>query len=831
VTWATWPRPLGLLLDFYGLSGPPVNPPLPDKSSIVVLPFTNMSGDPEQEYFSDGITEELTSDLARIPELFVIARNSAFTYKGRAANVADVGRELGVLYVVEGSVRRSVDRVRVTAQLIDATTGFHLWSEQYDRDLADIFEVQSEISRAILVALSVEIQDATVDALARRSTRDLMAHDLFLRARSHLARFTREDNLEARRLCKRAVERDSSFALALAMIGATYSLEYSNQWNLDATLLERAEDWARRALELDPTTAMAHMTLSGVHLARGRLDEALAAAESAEALAANDDGPQLMLALVLARQGRLVAALGSLDRASRLDPRGTSLTRVVNAGVNLAAGRTQMAVELLERERAANSDTINARVPLAAIYEGEGRHDEAREVVREILRVNPNLTVEAVIQAMALTAAMAPEFKENLSKAWLPDKGPATQDFTVPGFGGAPAIAVLAFDNLSGDPEQEYFADGIAEDLITRLSSWREFPVIARNSSFTYKGQAVNVEQVGRELGARYVVEGSVRRAGGQVRISAQLIDATTGHHVWAEKYDRELEDIFAVQDEITESIVMSMRPELRRTEWERAVRRPPRDLRAYDLTQRGWWYIAKRTADDNLRARSLFEEAIEQDPFYAEAWSCLALTHGSDVLQQWTNSPARSISEQQRAARRSVSLDPQWAVGYVSLAVAYSWTGHRDEAVASAERAIELDPSMSGAYRILGFLIAAAGRPDDGIAKIETGMRLSPRDPQMWQSFQLSAVAHLLAARFAEAVDAAQRSLQYAPDRHNTRALLAISYAHLGKIDEAQSELREVLRLQPDYSLTGVRQIFAGMDEEFVERLVAGLHKAGLKE
>jgi adenylate cyclase len=336
---------------------------------------------------------------------------------------------------------------------------------------------------------------------------------------------------------------------------------------------------------------------------------------------------------------------------------------------------------------------------------------------------------------------------------------------------------------------------------------------------------------VSRELGVRYVVEGSVRKVGDRVRISAQLIDATTGHHVWAETYDRELRDIFAVQDEITDSIVMAMRPELRRSERERAARREPRDLSAHDLTQRGMWHFGKDTEEDNLRARSLFEQAIERDPSSADAWSCLALSHARDVIKQWTNSPARSLSELQRAARRSVSLDPRWARGYLALAMAQYWAGQRGQAIVSAERGIELDPSMPGPYRILGLLLAFAGRPDEGIAKIETGTRLDPRNPWMWMDFQMLATAHLVAERFAEAVDAAQRSLQHNPDDHNTHALLAIGYAHLGRIEEARAAFREVLRLQPDYSLAGAKQVFAGADEEFVERLVAGLRRAGLKE
>jgi adenylate cyclase len=418
----SWPRPLGLLLDMAGLLGPPANPPLPDKPSLVVLPFTNMSDDPAQEYFSDGITEELTSDLARIPELFVIARNSAFVYKDRAVNVEDVGRELGVRYVVEGSVRRAADRVRITAQLIDATTGFHLWSEQYDRDLADVFEVQSEISQEILVALSVEIRDAALERIAHRSTRDLMAYDAFARGMSHYWSFTREGNSEARHLFERAIERDPGFAMARAFLGGTYLTEFASGWNLDAALIERCEEHAQRAIELDPAIPTGHALLTAVHVYRGRLDEAVAAAERAVALGPNVEPPHVMLALASAKQGRLLAALRSLDRAMRLNPRGTSLVWTLAGLVNQAAGRTERAVELLERVRAANSDMIGARIPLAALYEAEGRHAEAREVAREILRVNPHLTARTATELMPLLDPdSAREWADHLHRAGLPD--------------------------------------------------------------------------------------------------------------------------------------------------------------------------------------------------------------------------------------------------------------------------------------------------------------------------------------------------------------------------------------------------------------------------
>ncbi|MCH8890622.1 MAG: tetratricopeptide repeat protein [Myxococcales bacterium] len=418
--WASWPRPLGLVIDLAGVSGPPINPPLPDKPSIVVLPFANLSGDPEQEYFADGITEELTNDLAGVPELFVISRNSAFTYKGQPVKVRDVGRELGVRYVLEGTVRKVEGRVRITAQLIDATSGFHLWSERYDRELSDILALQSEISQQILVAMKVELHDAALERFARRSSRDLKAHDTLWRGIAHHQRFTREDNREARYLYERAIEQDPDFAVAYAFAGATYFIEYSFGWNLDPALLDRAAELARRALALDPSTVSGHVVLSLVHVSQGRLAEALVAAERAVELAPNVENTHLALGLVLARQGRFVAALQSVARAARLNPRAAAGDWVVVAYVNFAAGRPEQAVELWEQARAANTDMIVARIPLAALYESEGRHEVARLLAQEILRVNPDLTAESAAE-LALGWGFAPDDAiDHLRSAGLP---------------------------------------------------------------------------------------------------------------------------------------------------------------------------------------------------------------------------------------------------------------------------------------------------------------------------------------------------------------------------------------------------------------------------
>jgi adenylate cyclase len=266
---------------------PPENPPLPDKPSIVVLPFDNMSGDPEQEYFADGITEDLTTDLSRNLLLFVIARNSAFTYKGRAVRVEDVGRELGVRYALEGSVRKVGDHVRINAQLIDATSGLHLWSERYDRELKDIFGLQNEIVTAILDSVGVEIESEEFARAHRKPTDDLSAYDAFVRAISHMRRMTRVDLAEARRWAERAIELDPRYAEAHHALGITYRTEFMAGWDLDPRLLDRADEHLQRCLELDPSVPACQLGLATRDFQRGSVADAIRHAERAIELVPN----------------------------------------------------------------------------------------------------------------------------------------------------------------------------------------------------------------------------------------------------------------------------------------------------------------------------------------------------------------------------------------------------------------------------------------------------------------------------------------------------------------------------------------------------------------
>ena len=341
----------------------------------------------------------------------------------------------------------------------------------------------------------------------------------------------------------------------------------------------------------------------------------------------------------------------------------------------------------------------------------------------------------------------------------------------------------------------------------------------------------MDVKQVSRELGARYVVEGSVRKVGDRVRISLQLIDATTGHHVWAETYDRELQDIFELQDEITQAVVGSIHPALERSEMRRVVHEKPQRLDAWDFLQRGWWHMARHTKDDNAEARSFLQRAIDVDPQSARALVGIALTHNLDIMHQWSDSPERSVAELYRVARRAVELDDQDAYCHMVLGVAYSQLGEQDQSISTLELATQLDPGLADACRMLGIYLALAGRSDEAIANLEKSMRLSPQDLWVHECLYGMAVAHVAAGRYEEAENWAQRLRQRKPEYPPTYLILAVTYVRLDRMDEARSALEEALRLNPGWSLSGLKLALASADAALVEDTIDALRKAGLPE
>ncbi|MDP6704790.1 MAG: adenylate/guanylate cyclase domain-containing protein [Alphaproteobacteria bacterium] len=365
-----------------------------------------------------------------------------------------------------------------------------------------------------------------------------------------------------------------------------------------------------------------------------------------------------------------------------------------------------------------------------------------------------------------------------------------------------PSIAVLPFDNMSGDSEQEYFADGIAEDIITGLSRMRWFFVSARNSSFTYKGQAVDIKAISRELGVRYVLEGSVRKAGNRARITVQLIDATTGNHLWAERYDRQLTDVFAVQDEITETVVATIEPQLYVAESERAKRKAPESLDAWDLVMRSMPHLWRMTGPDIARAQELLRAAIDRDPGYAQAQGLLGFSYIWNAWMGWGEDPTRLIPEAELAARHAIAHDDQDPWAHLVMGAVHGYSRRHKDAVDELRKALELNPNFSIAYAWLGIIMGYAGKVEQANEALDQAYRISPRDPfNAWLPV-LRSIGIFTAERDAEARDLARETIKTRPELVGAWRILAITAAHLGELDEARRALAEVKRLQPTISL-----------------------------
>ena len=392
-----------------------------------------------------------------------------------------------------------------------------------------------------------------------------------------------------------------------------------------------------------------------------------------------------------------------------------------------------------------------------------------------------------------------------------------------------PSIAVLPFTNMSGDPEQEYFADGVTEDLITALSRIRWFFVIARNSCFAYKGHSTDIRDVARKLGVAYVLEGSVRKAGNRVRVTAQLIDGGSGNHVWAQRYDRNLEDIFSVQDEITETLAGAIEPELGKAERERARTRRPDDLRAWDLCQRGLWHTYKRTRQDLADAQHMFRQAIEIDPGLARAYAAAEEAFFFQFVGGYVDTGEAAKADALRFAEKAVQLDGEDAFNRYALGRALTLVRRHDSAVFELRKAIELNPSFAQAHSALAMALATGGHPEEALPHIELAMRLSPQDPYFGQFLVRRAEACLFSGRVEEAVEAAERSLREPNIQWSRWAILAAAQAHLGRLEEARRSIEALRILRPEIDLAFTRDYWPIADANALEYLLDGLRKAGL--
>lgn len=481
---------------------------------------------------------------------------------------------------------------------------------------------------------------------------------------------------------------------------------------------------------------------------------------------------------------------------------------------------------LVERERI-YGDGVNIAARLESLADGGSIcisgtvYDQVKNKLSLVYEYQGEQTVKNITDPVRVykigwesETAIFPLSEEQAATHPIPDK---------------PSLAVLPFINMSHDPEQEYFSDGMTEDIITALSRIRWFFIIARNSSFAYKNQAVDVRKVAKELGVRYILEGSVRKAGPRVRVTAQLIDGATGKHVWANRYDREFDDVFSVQDELTGTIVGALDPELGKAERERAKAKRPENLDAWDMYQRGLWHLYHYTKKDIENAKQLFRQATMLDPNLGAAFSGLAEAYYFSLVYGHSDAPEYDREEALVAARTAVELDGEDAVAHCTLGRIHYVRREHYLAIAELQTALELNPSLAWAHYGIGAALVFSGRAREALPFLQTAIQLSPRDPNMGSFLVRMADAYLFMRNYDEAKAWARKALRQSGFQWSRYAVLLSALGHLGLLEEANLVLEELRASRPDFSIEFVQTTHLTADGDDMSHYLDGLRKANV--
>ncbi len=470
--------------------------------------------------------------------------------------------------------------------------------------------------------------------------------------------------------------------------------------------------------------------------------------------------------------------------------------------------------------RIVSESTLTSRI--AAVRQAIGDSGEHQRLIRTIARKGIRFVGEVAESAGGAVASI--ETSEP-SPSIAPLAGAPTHN------PDKPSIAVLPFTNMSDDATQEYFSDGLTEDVITGLSQQPWFYVIARNSTFSYKGKSLDVREIGSQLGARYILEGSVRRAGGKVRVTAQLIDAANGNHLWADRYDRDLADIFDLQDEITNRVIGSVGPQILVTEAARVRRKPPQNLDAWDLVIQALPCMWRMTTDEHRRALGLLEQAIAIDPLYAHAHALIGWIYITMFNLDTRMRIGQFTDKALESGTRAVALDDQEPWAHLVLGLGHARRRRQDLACAHLCKAVELNPSFALGYAGLGYALATGGQPERGLETLEQAHRLSPRDPFLaLYSPTVRYMANFALQRYGEVVETCRATIALHPNHAGAWRLMTVSLGLLDRTEEAKEALARTLELMPDLSSAHVANDTVYVDPAVRARFLEGLRKAGLK-
>src|SRR6201988_1124964 len=810
---------------------------------IAVLPFKVRDADTDVSVLAEGLSEEIVTGLSRFRYLSVVTSTSSIRLKGDTEDDRALSAKLGTRYVLEGSIRKGGSVIRVSAQLVDTETGAQLWSETYNQDLqtSTVFAVQDDIAGRIVATVADSygvLVHSMRAAMRKKDDSDLAPVEWQFQYFAYREQITPSAHAALKSRLQRVAERNDGQSDLWACLAQIYVDEYAFGFQGDATSLDRALAAGRRAVELDRANQFALVALAQVHFFRRDLAAFGPAAERGMALNPLNSDALGILGLQIVHTGQFERGTAIVRRAMELNPNHAGWMHFAPLWDHFHRGEYEQALECANRV-----DVPGLFWPylvMASACGHLGRRMEAEAAVKDLLALDPEFAthVRSNIESWHFVSGLLEPLLEGLRKAGLEivdedrlaDVSPSVYASDETRADEGFWIAVLPFKFTGSNPEVATLAEGLSEEIVTGLSRFSYLRVISRSSTLRYAEETDDVRTVGKTLGARYVMEGSLRVAGSSLRISVQLIDANSGAHLWAETYDRQFraEEVFALQDELVPRIVSTVADVngvLPRSMSEFVCSKNPDELSPYEAVLRSFRYFDRVTGEELVAARSCLEIAVKKAPSNADAWAMLALLFVQDYGQGF-NLRADALNSGALAAQRSVEAGPSNHLAHFSLAQARFFQKDLQSFRNEAERSVALNPMDANALAFVGELFTYVGDYERGLALAARAKEINPNHPGwFWYADYFYAYQH---RDYHGALSSVLKA--NLPGHWGMHAGIAAAAAQLGDDEAARKAISDLLNLKPDFGATVSKDLKKWFDPELREHLIEGLRKAGLE-
>lgn len=813
---------------------------------IAVLPFKCSGTNTDLYSLAEALSEEIVTGLSRFSYLRVIARSSTARYAGQPVDVRGAGKELHARYVMEGTLRQAGNKVRIAVQLVDTLTGAHLWAENYERSFSaeNIFELQDDLVARIVSTtadMNGVLPRSMSEAVRSKSAEQLSPYEAVLRSFAYPQRGTPEELTAARSGLEATLRKAPGYADAWAMLSFLSGQDYIHGFELQTNSYESAAAAARRAVELAPSNHLAYFSLAQSLWYQKDYGSFRDAAERAVALNPMDGNSVAYMGELLTYTGNEERGMQLAERAKQLNPNHPGWYWCADFYVAFAAGDYRKALTFGQKAKLQG-------FPLAPMFMATacghlGDLDGGAKAVAELVKFRPELPdIMRKQVAKVWNSEYGERFLEGLRKAGMDfpasaaaivtDAGNKSTTRTASGQSRAEQgfwVAVLPFKYTGSNETLKSLAEGLSEEVVTGLSRFSYLRVVARGSTAKYSSESGDVRTIGKELGARYVMEGSLRQAGGKLRVAVQLADTVSGTHLWAETYERTFipESVFEMQDDLVPRIVSTIADQygvLTRSMGELLRSKDEDALTPHEAVLRTFSYFTRITPEEHAVVKRILERAVAEAPDHADCWAMLSMIYRGEFAQGYNAEP-NPLNRALSAAQRAVDLAPTHALAHYALSTVFFFRKENVAFRVEAERALALNPLDASVKAYLGLLIASAGEWDRGCGMVESAMQLNPNFPgyfyfaRCWGSYRLG--------KYEDTLEALARANM--PDYFHVPAIRAAALGQLGRQDEARKAVQHLLTLRPDFATAARQEYTKWYDEEHVEQVIDGLRKAGL--